>query len=438
MNGQPMRATGTRPALARGRRRARPTPTPAATVHYRSTGVFFWTLRGRLGGGGPAGHAACSVASRGVRPGPGRAGRRLLPDGGASPPRALPVATYLAGLVPWERVRLARCGARRGARRWPTSWSPAVAAARALAAAPARPGPRRPGRHPGHPRSPTSSPARPWSSNGLLGYDAIVAGRFTGYGNLTFGAHVGQRAAASPPRWPPRAGRRAGPARARLATRRHRAGARASSSSASSARRAWAATSAGCWPRCPGSCVLAMLLARVRVTVVRLLAVLAAAVVAVGDGRRPRLAAAAGRPRSHLGRFVEQMLDRRGVDGGQPQGPGQPGILLRQPARLDAAGRARRGRLAGAPRRAAAQRPGDRAGGPAGLSAEQVFVVRSVLLSALLSLVIGAAVNDSGVALPATAAAAAGAADGLAGRRGRPRGTGSGDDGGWRSPLRAG
>ena len=23
--------------------------------------------------------------------------------------------------------------------------------------------------------------------NGLLGYDAIVAGRFTGYGNLTFG-----------------------------------------------------------------------------------------------------------------------------------------------------------------------------------------------------------------------------------------------------------
>ncbi|HEY0402378.1 MAG TPA: hypothetical protein VGD09_10200, partial [Blastococcus sp.] len=48
---------------------------------------------------------------------------------------------------------------------------------------------------------------------------------------------------------------------------------------------------------------------------------------------------------------------------------------------------------------------GAEAGGPAGLSAGQVFVVRSVLLSALLSLVIGAAVNDSGVALPATAAA---------------------------------
>ena len=44
-------------------------------------------------------------------------------------------------------------------------------------------------------------------------------------------------------------------------------------------------------------------------------------------------------------------------------------------------------------------------GGPAGLSAEQVFVARSVLLAALLSLALGAAVNDSGVALPATAAA---------------------------------
>ena len=67
-----------------------------------------------------------------------------------------------------------------------------------------------------------------------------------------------------------------------------------------------------------------------------------------------------------------------------------------------------------------------------------MFVVRAVLVSALLSLVIGAAVNDSGVALPATAAAllvplmvwlAAGAGT---------RGYRFGGDGGWRSPLRAG
>jgi hypothetical protein len=47
----------------------------------------------------------------------------------------------------------------------------------------------------------------------------------------------------------------------------------------------------------------------------------------------------------------------------------------------------------------------DAAGGPAGLDPADAAVLRSALLAGLLSLVIGAAVNDSGVALPAAAAA---------------------------------
>ena len=43
--------------------------------------------------------------------------------------------------------------------------------------------------------------------------------------------------------------------------------------------------------------------------------------------------------------------------------------------------------------------------GPAGLAAADVDVLRAALLASLLSLAVGAAVNDSGVALPATAAA---------------------------------
>ena len=43
--------------------------------------------------------------------------------------------------------------------------------------------------------------------------------------------------------------------------------------------------------------------------------------------------------------------------------------------------------------------------GPAGLPMGDAFVVRAALLAGALSLTLGAAVNDSGVALPATAAA---------------------------------
>jgi hypothetical protein len=155
----------------------------------------------------------------------------------------------------------------------------------------------------------------------------------------------------------------------------------------------------------PGFLVLAMLLARVRVTVVRLLAVLAAAVVAVGtvavlDWMRPPS------DRSHLGRFVEQVLTGEAWTVISRKGQANLDILLRSPlawmlpvAIVAAVWLVRPG--GGLLR----SRPGDTSSGPAGLSGGTVFVVRSVLLAALLSLVLGAAVNDSGVALPATAAA---------------------------------
>jgi hypothetical protein len=147
-----------------------------------------------------------------------------------------------------------------------------------------------------------------------------------------------------------------------------------------------------------------MLLARVRVTVVRLLAVLAAAVVAVGavavlDWMRPPS------DRSHLGRFVEQVLTGEAWTVISRKGQANLDILLHSPvawmlpvAVVAAVWLIRPGGLL-------RSGPDDEVGRPAGLSVEQVFVVRSVLMSALLSLGIGAAVNDSGVALPATAAA---------------------------------
>ena len=188
----------------------------------------------------------------------------------------------------------------------------------------------------------------------------------------------------------------------------------------------------------PGFLVLAMLLARVRVTVVRLVAVLAAAVVAVGtvavlDWMRPPA------DRSHLGRFVEQVLTGEAWTVISRKGQANLDILLRSPlawmlpvAIVAAVWLVRPGGLLRSRRRGAG------AAGAGGLSAEQVFVVRSVLLSALLSLVLGAAVNDSGVAAAGDGRGPARAADGLAGRRGGPRGYRFGGDGGWRSPLRAG
>jgi hypothetical protein len=109
--------------------------------------------------------------------------------------------------------------------------------------------------------------------------------------------------------------------------------------------------------------------------------------------------------RTHLGRFVEQVLTGEAWTVISRKGQANLDILLRSPiawmlpvAVLAAVWLLRPGGLL----RSA---PGAPAGSGAGLSPAQVSVVRAVLLSALLSLALGAAVNDSGVALPATAAA---------------------------------
>jgi hypothetical protein len=145
-----------------------------------------------------------------------------------------------------------------------------------------------------------------------------------------------------------------------------------------------------------------MLLAHVRVTVVRFLAILAAAVVTVGtvavlDWLRPAA------DRSHLGRFVEQVLTGEAWTVISRKGQANLDILLRSPLAwmlpvaivaaiwLIRPGGLLRSRSGGA--------------GPAGLDPEDAAVLRSALLAGLLSLVLGAAVNDSGVAVPAAAAA---------------------------------
>jgi len=238
--------------------------------------------------------------------------------------------------------------------------------------------------------------------NGLLGYDAVVAGRFTGYGNLTFGL-MSVSALSVTAALATLAGRRAGTARGRLAT----AGTvlvlgflTVAVIGAPGLGRDFG----GVLAALPGFLLLAMLLARVRVTVVRLVAIMGAAVVAVGtvavlDWMRPAA------DRSHLGRFVEQVITGEAWTVISRKGEANLDILLRSPlawmlpvAIIAAVWLVRPGGLL-------RSGPGDEVGGPAGLSVEQVFVVRSVLLAALLSLALGAAVNDSGVALPATAAA---------------------------------
>ena len=397
MNGQPMRSSGSRPELAHAVQELDDANT-AATVHHRHTGFFFWTL---------VLVSAALVALGvlvlgGLRGGPGRssdAGRRPLRVLAVAA-AGLPIATYLAGLVPWERsgapvatlalsvlaadvviTLVALLGPWRAHRLGPALVVLIVTVATLFA---------------------DVLTGSTLELNGLLGYDAIVAGRFTGFGNLTFGL-MAVSALSITALLATLAGRRAGPDRARLAT-------------------GGTVLLLGCLTvgvigapglgrdfggvlaALPGFLVLAMLLARVRVTVVRLMAVLAAAVVAVGavavlDWTRPPA------DRTHLGRFVEQVLTGEAWTVISRKGQANLDILLRSPlawmlpvAVVAAVWLVRPGGLL-------RTRPGGPAGGAAGLSSVQVFVVRAVLLSALLSLVLGAAVNDSGVALPATAAA---------------------------------
>jgi hypothetical protein len=401
MNGQPMRAAGTRPALARAVQELEWANT-AAAVHHRNTGVFFWTLvvvvaavvaLGILLLGGVPGRPA-----RRPRPGP-RTALRLLAIAAAS----VPVATYLAGLVPWERADSPV-----------TALVLSVIAADLAVLAVAVLGPW---------RRRTLGPAlavlavtfgtlvgdvltgSTLELNGLLGYDAIVAGRFTGYGNLTFGllaisALTVTAAVATA------VGRRVGGERARLAT-----GATVLAIGVVTVGVIGAPglgrDFGGVLSALPGFLLLAMLLARVRVTVTRFVAILAAAVVAVGtvavlDWLRPAA------ERSHLGRFVEQVLTGEAWTVISRKGQANLDILMRSPlawmlpvAVVAAVWLVRPGGLL----RSRARDGGGAAAAPGWLGPEDSFVLRSALLSGVLSLALGAAVNDSGVALPAAAAA---------------------------------
>jgi len=396
MNGQPLRVSPTRPELAAAVGDLEQMNV-AATVHSRNVAMFFWVLVAVVG-------AVVGVGALvlGIRGGPARAGvapvrvRQVL-RAACLAVAALPVATYLAGLVPWER-----------------SAAPlpvlvlSVLGAVAVVAALAVLGPWR--------RAPLGPPlvvlvitfaslvgdvltGSTLELNGLLGYNAIVAGRFTGYGNLSFalvsvgGLLVTAAAAAT-------IGRRTRPERRRLAV-------------AGTVLAVGLVTVGvigapplgrdfgGVLAALPGFLLLAMLLAHVRVTVGRLLGILGLAVVTVGaiavlDWSGPP------EQRSHLGRFVEQVLTGDAWTVVSRKGQANVNILLGSPlawmlpvALVTAVWLLRPGGLLrGGPDRA-----------PGGLSPDEARVVRAGLLAAGLSQALGVAVNDSGVAVAATAAA---------------------------------
>jgi hypothetical protein len=235
--------------------------------------------------------------------------------------------------------------------------------------------------------------------DGLLGYDAIVAGRFVGYGNLTFGLHV-VCALLVTAALADRAGRRARPGRERWV----RGGVVLALGLLTVAVMGWPGLGrdfGGVLAALPGFLLLAMLTAQVRVTIVRLVAVLAAGVIAVGvvatlDWLRPPA------QRTHLGRFVEQLLTGEawtvvsrkaqanlGILRGSALAWMLPVAVLAVLWLVGPGGRLRRSSPAF----------------PVELPARDVAVLRAGLLSCLLSLVVGTVGNDSGVAVPATAAA---------------------------------
>ena len=386
MTGQPLQPTGVRPAPAAAVARLAADST-AATVHHRSAGVLFVALPVLAA----ALLAAAALALGGVP------GRRRRDPGRAGPPlrlaalavAALPVATYLAGLVPWERA-----GAPRAA------LLAAVLGADLAVTAVAATGPWR--------RRPLCPPAAVLAvtlgtlvadvltgstleRDGLLGYDAVVAGRFTGWGNLSSGLLLGcglplvAAAAAAAGRRSARPARTAGAVALLLG-----AGLVALDAAPGLGR-----DLGGTLAAVPGVLVLAMLLGGVRVTAGRLVAVLAAAgavvtAVAVLDRLRPPAV------RTHLGRFVQQVQDggagtvvARKTAANLHVLIGSPLPLLLVLAALAAAWLVRPGGLLRGGALPAA--------GPAAL--------RPGLTAAALALAVGAAVNDSGVAVPATAAA---------------------------------
>jgi hypothetical protein len=402
MNGQPLQVTGERPGPAETVAELVDVNT-AATVHHRNVSTFFWivviasavlvVLGMVVLGGWQRGRPAVAGGSAGAR----RA-LRLLALGAA----ALPVATYLAGLVPWESTG-APVAAMAGA----------VLAADLVVTAVAALGPWR-----SHPLGPPLAivaitlatllldvlTGSTLELNGLLGYDAIVAGRFTGYGNLSFGL-LSVTALLVTAALATMVGRRVRPERARLATIGTVVGLGLVTIAIVGAP-GLGRDFGGVLSALPGFLLLALLLVRARVTVVRLALILGAAVVAVGavaylDWLRPAA------ERSHLGRFVEQLLTGEAWTVVSRKGQANLDILLGSPLAkmlpvtlVAVVWLVRPGGLL----RSRRSDDGD-VTGPAGLPVRNAFALRAGLLAGALSLTLGAAVNDSGVALPATAAA---------------------------------
>lgn len=394
MNGQPLGTTGDRPALSEAVTELE-LMNVGATVHHRNVAEFFWIVVA----------VGCVVVGLGIlvlgvrrgRPGPlhrFRGALRVLCLAAAS----LPVATYLAGVVPWER-----------AGEPVTALALAVVGAVVVVTALALLGPWR--------RRPLGPPlavlvvttavlvgdvltGSRLELNGLLGYDAVVAGRFTGYGNLSFalvavGALLCTAAAATA------LGRRARPERRRAVTGGAVLAAGVLTVGVIGAPQL-GRDFGGVLASLPGFLLLAMLLAGVRVTVVRLGLVLGAAVVAVGS---IAVLDWSGPPeeRSHLGRFVEQVLTGEAWTVISRKAQANVDILMGSPLAwllpvtlVAAVWLVRPGGLL-------RSRPDG--GTPGGLPRADVAVLRAGLLACALSLFLGAAVNDSGVAVAATAAA---------------------------------
>ena len=396
MNGQPLRVSLDRPPLETAVAQL-VDMNVAATVHHRNVADFFWVVV--LAGAAVVGLGILVLGlHRGSAPRgrSGRGARRVLRLACLAV-AALPVATYLVNVVPWERsgAPLPTLG---------LSVAGVVVVLTALAAA----GPWRRARLGpllfllvvtlGTLVGDVLTGSR-LELNGLLGYSAIVAGRFTGYGNLSFGllsvsALLVTAAAAAV------VGQRVGAERRRTAVAAVVLGAGVLTVGVIGAP-ALGRDFGGVLAALPGFLLLAMLLARVRVTVVRLAAILGAAVVAVGSIAVLDWSGPAAE-RSHLGRFVEQVLTGEAWTVVSRKAQANVNILLGSPlawmlpVALVAAVWLLR---PGGPLRSAGGTP------PGGLTAAGAGVLRAGLLSVALSLTVGAAVNDSGVALPATAAA---------------------------------
>ena len=351
-------------------------------MHYRSTGVFFWVLVALVGALVAVGVAVLGGWRRGVPPPPGARARAVV-RALALVLAALPVATYLADLAPWERAGHPLL-----------ALLTALVVADLVVAAVAGLGPWR--RHRLGP--PLAVLVLTWATllgdvvtgshlelNGLLGYDAIVAGRFIGYGNLTFGLHA-VSALLVTAATATVVGRRARPERRRLATGGTALGmglVTVGIIGTPSLGRDFG----GVLAALPGFLILAMVLAGVRVTWLRMVAVLGAAVVAVGtvaflDWLRP------ADQRSHLGRFVEQILTGEAWTVVSRKGQANLDILRGSPlawmlpvAILAAVWLIRPGGLLRG-------RPG---AAPGGLPAADAGVLRAGLLAVLLSLTLGAA-----------------------------------------------